>query len=601
MLPRIRNDTLDGDSLMDEIRQGFGLERIGRAKESLRKYADTYERAREQIATLPPRAVPPQPLLAAFLYAANQYTWALYDIGGRRQAEEVARVTAAQVGAYEISSLPRSLLLPYARYEVTQRRYYLMQDQTEEARKHSQRAVDLINLALSSPNVDLETLWVGSGIYDVHAELTEGPESQDMIRRTCAAADRMMALSPQDTLSVEARVDCWADQGQSAGEQRDVKAESAILEKARGLVTDALRRTPDDVHMLLGMAYIEILLADVAGIPQDARRAHLVRAQDYFVRAHSGKTLFSSHGYRTDFLYHELDRIDFSNLDREAANARQASYFREIADAITAELDAFPQSRDLAYVTASASLHVGESLSQKARDRATAEIWLTKAIDAFSQVGVMDDLSNFSEGFADYCTALKDRIDFYAKDTKADLMLQDMDTLKTSCIPALNKYPWDLYLRQRVIVAHDLVGQSLVAQARYNEARPFLEYASHWTDSNSTKTLARLYREALGVPRDLNKAAELELLATKQGLTRYTLSADFGTSGKAPFYVYVRDWPADYPFDGIDDQAQWLKRARSGTLPPDVVKTMHDLSVIARRDKKSFTDLVTQRLPPDAR
>src|SRR5436305_4876638 len=120
------------------------------------------------------------------------------------------------------------------------------------------------------------------------------------------------------------------------------------------------------------------------------------------------------------------------------------------------------------------------------------------------------------------------------------------------------------------------VGGSLFKLKRYTEALPYLEYASHWAHSGSSTLLARAYREGLGVQPNGERALSLEALARKQSVKRFTIPADFN-GVKAPFFVYVMEWPTEYPFQGVDDQIQWLKVARGGTIPTEVAEALRKL------------------------
>jgi TPR repeat protein len=235
-------------------------------------------------------------------------------------------------------------------------------------------------------------------------------------------------------------------------------------------------------------------------------------------------------------------------------------------------------------------------VSQQPSKQAVAENWLSKAVDDFEQAGAIEDLSVFSEGFSAYCHALASRLGLYANASKADLIVADMHKINNSCVPALDKYPWDVYLRWAIIGANNFAGQGLAGMGHYEDALPYLQYGSHWVNVESSKTLARLYREGLGVQKDLKKANELEVKAQNQkGMKRFTIPCDFGGQ-KAPFAFYVLDWPADYPFEGIDDQVQWLKVARSGVAPQDAVEAFRAVWKIAKEKNVSFKDLAVSAL-----
>jgi hypothetical protein len=169
-------------------------------------------------------------------------------------------------------------------------------------------------------------------------------------------------------------------------------------------------------------------------------------------------------------------------------------------------------------------------------------------------------------------------------------MLADIKKMKDGCAPILNKYPFDIYLRFHFLDSAEFAGKTLLELHRYDDALENLKYASKWGVGASSKLLASMYRGGLGVPRDEKRAKELEEVASGQTMKRYTIPADFaGTQG--PFYFYVREWPEEYPYKGIEDQVEWLQKARGGTVSKEVRDSFLKLQQIAHDNKVSFPEL----------
>jgi hypothetical protein len=63
-----------------------------------------------------------------------------------------------------------------------------------------------------------------------------------------------------------------------------------------------------------------------------------------------------------------------------------------------------------------------------------------------------------------------------------------------------------------------------------------------------------------------------------------------------PFHVYVRDWPEEFPFTGIDDQVRWLKEFRGGEVPEHVAESFRRVHKNAREMNRSFADLAVDEL-----
>ena len=79
-------------------------------------------------------------------------------------------------------------------------------------------------------------------------------------------------------------------------------------------------------------------------------------------------------------------------------------------------------------------------------------------------------------------------------------------------------------------------------------------------------------------------------------MIRFSVPANFGDSGTAPFHFYVYQKPADYPYRGIDGQILWLKKARGGTVAEDVAESFRKLQQIAEENNVSFAELAAYAL-----
>lgn len=55
--------------------------------------------------------------------------------------------------------------------------------------------------------------------------------------------------------------------------------------------------------------------------------------------------------------------------------------------------------------------------------------------------------------------------------------------------------------------------------------------------------------------------------------------------------IVVREWPEDYPYDGIDDWALWLEEMRDITIPQNVRDTFRRLHQYARENGRSFPEM----------
>ncbi|WP_263374237.1 DUF2610 domain-containing protein [Granulicella aggregans] len=312
-------------------------------------------------------------------------------------------------------------------------------------------------------------------------------------------------------------------------------------------------------------------------------------AKNDFVRALQGRTVFQAKPGQLKNIYTDLTLVDFKDSGDELR------YYTDIIDALKETLSAFPKAVSFSYIAADASVHVGELLANSPEKASGAEPYLSESRAWFDRQGLMTKTSTYSEDFTQYCKIYKTRIKMYGAMHHPDLALQDINTVMTTCQAVLDKYPWDIYLRYQIILSNYEAGKALFDAHRFKEALPYLNYASHWGDKQSTQLLAKLYREGLGIDKGDKRALELDALAAGQILTSYTVQADFN-GVQQPTKFYIRDWPSEYPYEGIDDQAIWLKEARGATFPPDVIDSFHKLVKIAKDNKVSFRELTEYAL-----
>lgn len=73
-------------------------------------------------------------------------------------------------------------------------------------------------------------------------------------------------------------------------------------------------------------------------------------------------------------------------------------------------------------------------------------------------------------------------------------------------------------------------------------------------------------------------------------LKKFTVPCKFGDK-TAPFDVYVLEYPKDFKYKGIDDQAEWLRIAKGGIIPKEVRDSFKVLQKLAWKNNVSFPDL----------
>jgi tetratricopeptide (TPR) repeat protein len=572
--------------IRNKHRLAMALNSIGRADQAMINYREAYQRGISALQTNRNGDKPPQALEASFIDVGSSYAWWLLDVGEYKRADEVLNAMREVAGQYDRPSPTAALSLAYASLEnLLSRRASDRKEESAEER-HNLKAIELLRPIAEKTDATMETLSFQVTLYE------NLDNKQDENRaRVCALADRMLARSPMDRRAIRARVACLKDNARSARATNGRQAAMDHLQSASELVRNVLRLVPDDQSLLLALTDIE---TDIVGLSwgdgmESQRSQHNLLAGKHFVDALKGRTLLQDTTNQVQTLYEALDKGNFSSPAEELA------FFKDITTAMEPTLKAFPHARSFANVSADAASHVGEILKKNPESHREAQAYLSKSIDSYARSGLMDDLTIHSDGFATYCGVYASRAAMHGAAGNVDSMLADGQKLVQACKPALDRYPWDFYLRQHFVRNASQIGAVLVERRRYREALPHLEYASHWGDKASSERLVRVYREGLDVPRDEQKARELDAKSKRQGMKRITVTADFG-GVTAPFHIYLTNWPPEYPFEGVDDQLKWLSEARGGTVAPQIGESFRKLHKIARENDVSFTDLCAYAL-----
>ncbi|MGA2095209.1 MAG: DUF2610 domain-containing protein [Candidatus Acidiferrum sp.] len=598
LMAKIHAETVGtADLSRNDYLLGKTFETIGLAKEALDSYRKAYEQGKKDILDQLAAGHPiPEDLQISFIKSGCRYSWFLLDIGEDKKGDAVLQEMRNLVGQLEAKASSTKLLIAYSQFENLESRDAMDHKKTDEESRHTLAAFNLSNSAIahSNSNPDIDTRAFEYTVYRNRSFDVKGDEREELRAKACKIADSLMRDDAKDIRSIKARSQCLLDQAWSARGKGKTEEAAEKVRKAREVVETALQVDPMEQELLLTMARFENFLSDLAQDRRDEnlRFAHAASAKAYIVRALSGRTLFQSNTTEIKDLYNGcckwLPSGDFPDSDSDV----ELGFYKDIVEAVSPTLDAFPNAPSFAYVAADASARMAQIVKNNTERRQEAIAYLTKALESYDKTEIrrnLQELSSFSDNFSTYCTIYTERAKLYASVDRLDLMHRDVAKMEEICKPALDKYPWDIYLRNSFRRNAAIEGQAQFEKRNYPEAIKRLEYASKWGMADSTILLARMYREALGVEKNETKAKELETLAAGQTLTSVPLQADL-PGGKSRFLVYVLDWPDEYPYKdkGIDDQVIYLKQAYDGTLPPAVVESFRNNQKICREDKIPF-------------
>ena len=314
------------------------------------------------------------------------------------------------------------------------------------------------------------------------------------------------------------------------------------------------------------------------------------------------------------------------------ASGVRSIYFASFADAqpsgddlclLDQWSDQYPNIADLAYVAGDAWGKVGLAVARKAEDgmdpelsaeaercaqqagvlkssvTATALAIIDHALSQIEPTTPVDEKllpESLDESYQSVFSLYAARVRLLAHVGRPEDAIRAGDILLRKIGPYLKKFPYDYYVRVHQWAVYRQLGRELFDRGPTCDAQRFLNLGSYWGTAEITRRYAASYRRGVCVARDAVEADRLAQRAAIQGgMKRFTVPANFGAD-TYPMNLYVFDTPLDYPYRGVTDQQLWLKEARGGTLPQDVVVSFEKLHDIARSNSVSFPELTVYAL-----
>lgn len=576
------------DRVRNDYRQALSFQSIGDAQRAMESYRTAYEDGLASIQQLPEGSPPDEALTTSFVQDAYYYAWYLLDIGEREKGGAVLNTTKGILERCHFPDRSSDFLLAEGRFENLESRYAFDMHQTKLAEIHLTNAVALARRAVASPSSGLAAKSFAVGTLGDLMSTTREPKRATLVTEVCNLAAKMKEASPMSIRSIGAQVSCLIHQSDEAAATKDSGAAIERMQKASDEIGVALSLDPGDPNLLLTAAGIENSLGDLdyQKGQHEAEYRHRMTAKDDMVKALTGRTPVQAGARQLRFIFDNCSRVDFPNTDQEL------KFYQEIFEAMKTTLDAFPKSPSFAYIAGKAAVRIGEILKEDKKKQKEAEEYLSKAVMWLDRSGVIHQLSDYSEDFNTYCAAYEQRAFLYASMDRANDVLADARKMRSACTPALEKYPWDYYLRVKLIDADYLEGVALAYLKDYKEAVPPLGRASHWGLQEASQQLANIYSTGLGVAKDKKKADELLATAQKQTVAKFSIPVDFG-SGDEQEEFNAWEWPADYTkqFPGISDQVRVYKDAQGATVNPQRAEAIRKIQEIAIRNDFYFPQL----------
>jgi len=547
-----------------------------------------------------------------FVRLADEYAWFNLDIDDRARAD-AAVAALGRVAARLPSSLgaTKSMALASAAYLDAERAH--QQGDVERAKALEAESDRLAGQIAADGDASETALRFAFRVKRYMANLADKdlPLRRERLAQACAIADRLLSSGSGGSRAVRLKGRCLAERASLAEAEGRRDEFARHFTEAVDLAERALQRSPTDQWLHATVLDAAINLSwffdkgggdpPPPGSDPEQRDRWRRRAVDAFVAGFADQPVEGGNLNLVRDAYDEIARTQFPD------RAGEIAFFVKVGSVVAPGAEAFPKS-PLGFVLADSRRRVGEALSRDPPDRDLARRFLESAVAGYRRGGFLLNLARnyskvplpaFSELPARVCATSQRLAKLLAQTGEFDSAKATHEQMLSDCQPALNAYPYDFYLRMPMLNSYAELGISLAKSGRGAEARPLLEYASHWGDGDATRELAALYTAGSGVPADPAKAESLTALAKGQTMKRFTVPSDFN-GNNFPLQVYVRAWPPEYSttlkLRGIDDQATWVKEARGGTVSQEVRDAFIKLQEIAIANDVSFPDLAEYAL-----
>jgi tetratricopeptide (TPR) repeat protein len=573
-------------------------------------------------------------VVSVFFNIVSEYSSYLMDVGNYAEAEKILDFSAQNVESrIRLDEVPQDaahaqLFDALAGVQSATSRAYGESPESKKSRERydlaysaALRAFELEKKAagLSQRNVRYQRSVLASERKVQHAANdladtigTSDPTRQTALRRdakehgdtACALSKKQVASDPFAVGSYPTYASCIDEEASAAARAGEFDKADKLLDEGFRSIRPILNADPD--RQSIQSAQLQLLDASYR---VEERRSSQVTAENLrrgtelrkrWLLIVSNKKTLPVDMYAVDNVYNSLTRITGTEEDLD----KRRNEYREMRDALSASVKAFPGARKYQREWADLSYHVAELLLLHDDSSAEALSLYDDAIKHFSLSGIFDKDQKPDEANANACGAFRGEIGLDVRLKRPEDALKLYREMRARCDPMLQAYDWDFMLREMLVAASASLGSSLFEQGQYSDALPELQYASHWSGGDATRYLSQSYRSGLGVPQNGKYADELLDLARNQTTEQLRVPLNFRDLNDE-VKIYLHQWPTDYPYKGIDDQARWWKEMRGREFSTEVLDYIQRVHKYAADHNYSFPEVLVgvwsrekKQLPP---
>ena len=527
--------------------------------------------------------------------------WGLLDQGETQVALTHLDRMEAWLKPYDTSVPAAAARLSLARIAWVKGRIALEAGKTEEDNRHVQKVLSLTidrnnypedYAGLSSMRIVALWRWKGSS------------QIKDPKREACSIAEEMENLLKGS--ATRRSIECLTIEADAALKKRDEPRLLKVVERAKALYAE----NPSIYIALPAMQtrLREVNLASTLGQAERAARLQIGMLEE-LAQMFDGVAYFQHSTDELSTLYTSLSCDCVQQIPEyaqdEQRHRKNADVFSRLSNALRTSLERYPRNLSYASVAADVAAKATNAFN-RLQDWQSASVYAERAVQVAEQADMLAQINMFSEQGAAVCNVYGKAVETYVGTRSIMDATSALIALDDNCGAWLQRYPWDFYARQHMISAKWKYGVFIADTGDTAKAVAALQFASNWGNSDASRSLVRIYSDASSPIFDEKKAEDLGRLTAKQRMKRFTVPTDFAGT-KYPFHMYVMEYgdaprcPSDRSltpeetncvgFVAIDDQVTWVKEARGGIVPTDVVESFQKLYKIANENSVSFPDL----------
>lgn len=584
------------ESARTHLRLGHSYESLGNSIESQREFQIAFNEAKAatEAARLENKVIPGE-LYRTLIDAAVYHSW--NHMNKHETAEAQSVLFSARDLTKDENLNSAYLIFSHAKLENAISRLMIEKKDSRKALIHAQKAVEFARRAVNLQEDNL-LLKAGLAIHLNNLSLTPdsllAKEEQVKYRNEgCQIAEAIDNTPGSGVTALITVINCIYDKSFDLTNANKYDEAIVQLQGAKARLDMILKLDPSKLSYYLHRSRINIRLSDIelARLNREAMLKYTQDAAQDWLKVVSGGPVLPQEIWILRYVYGVMR--DFAQDIKDADE--KIEFYKSIAFAIDTSASVYGNVPAIALIATDSYTLLGQFMREKKIGADTILTYLNKAVEFSNKSQLLSDISTFRENYEWLCRAYSQRLQVNCENGNLEQALVDYHNINEKFGPVLEKYPFDYFLRTHFTESAMRIGELLFKAGRYKEALPILEYASKWGMKSSTEYLARIYRKGLTGNPDIRRAEQLEDLAPKQTIKKFTVPCDFG-GVKAPFDVFIRELPEDTPFKGIDDQAEWLWQARGGTVPEAVKTAFKQLQIIAWRDGVSYPDLCVEAL-----